>query len=156
MIVGVGRTCTPLVWTGSYLFCPGALYPSIRAPDSPTPCALLATTLSAQSCRNRGQGGGRHWVSYFIPLGVPLRSLTLDPTTAGSDSFTLTYATTSMMLPLLVGPNSINLSDSNSRNNHNITSLVDTLIIKSTLKDITLFGHAAYVIFYVSSARGPS
>jgi hypothetical protein len=61
-----------------------------------------------------------------------------------------------MMLPLLVGPNSINLSDSNSRNDHNITSLVDTLIIKSTLKDITLFGHAAYVIFYVSSARGPS
>ena len=89
-------------------------------------------------------------MSNFIPLGVPFRSLTLDPTTAGSDSFTLTYLTTSMILLLLVGPNSVNLSDSHSRNDHNVTSLVDTLTIKSTLKDLTLFGHAAYVIFYVS------
>jgi hypothetical protein len=113
-------------------------------------CWLPHFPLSAQSCRNRGQGGGRHWVSNFIPLGVPFRSLTLDPTTAGSDSFTLTYVTTSMILLLLVGPNSVNLSDSHSRNDHNVTSLVDTLTIKSTLKDLTLFGHAAYVIFYVS------
>ena len=144
-------------WYGlAHICCFRELYPSIRAPDSPSPCTLLATTLSAQSCCNHRQGGDRHWVSYFIPLGVPLRSLTLDPTTAGSDSVTLTYVTTSMMLPLLVGPNSVNLSDSNSRNDHNLTSLVDTLTIKSKLKDITLFGHAAYVIFYVSSARGPS